>query len=266
MHATEPLMQASQYLHMLQGYWWPFCRLLAVFSMAPLFNHKAMTRQVRVLLALVVTVAVGSSLPPVPEINPLSAHGVLTALEQVAFGLILGLSLQLVFTVFSVVGEVVSAQMGMSMARYNDPVNGVSSSSIIYQLYFVLLAFVFLAIDGHLLIITVLYKSFSYWPVGSGLNYLSFATFIQSLAWVFSASVLLTLPMVFCMVLVQFCFGLLNRISPSMNLFSLGFPITILIGLLCVYMALPNLPEQYLHLTRELLDNIGTMMRDSQHV
>ena len=266
MHATEPLFQASQYLQALQGYWWPFCRLMAVFSMAPLFNHKAMSRKIRVLLALVITAAVGAALPPVPHIDPLSAQGVMTALEQIAFGLMLGLTLQLVFTVFSVVGEVVSSQMGMSMARYNDPINGVSSSSIVYQLYFVLLAFLFLAIDGHLLVLNVLFKSFSHWPVGSGLNYHSYTLFIKAIAWVFSAAVLLTLPMVFCMVLVQFCFGLLNRISPSMNLFSLGFPITIVVGLLCIYMTIPNLPEHYLHLTRELLDNIGLMMEDGQGV
>ena len=266
MPATEPLMQASQYLHAMQGYWWPFCRLMAVFSTAPLFNHKGMSRQIRVLMALVVTVAIAGSLPPAPPIDPLSAQGALTALEQVAFGLILGLSLQMVFTVFSVAGEVVSSQMGMSMARYNDPVNGVSSSSIVYQLYFVLLAFLFLAIDGHLLTISVLYKSFIHWPVGSGLNYESFAAFVRAIAWVFSAAVLLTLPMVFCVVLVQFCFGLLNRISPSMNLFSLGFPITILLGLLCIYLSIPNLPEHYLHLTRELLDNIGLMMRNNPNV
>ncbi|MOA66808.1 flagellar biosynthesis protein FliR [compost metagenome] len=50
-----------------------------------------------------------------------------------------------------------------------------------------------------------------------------------------------------------------------MNLFSLGFPSSILVGLLCVYMTIPNLPENYLHLTRELLDNIHRMM-DAAHV
>ena len=266
MNATETLLQASQLLHTMQNYWWPFCRLLAIFSMAPLFNHKAITKKIRVLLALAVTVAIGGALPKVAEINPLSAQGVLVTLEQIAFGLILGLCLQLVFTVFSVVGEVVSAQMGMTMARYNDPVNGVSSSSIVYQLYFVLLALLFLSIDGHLLTLSVLFKSFTYWPVGSGLNYSSYTVFIQAVAWVFSAAVLLTLPMVFCVVLVQFCFGLLNRISPSMNLFSLGFPITILVGLLCIFITLPNVPENYLHLTRELLDNIAAMLEGGPDV
>ena len=259
-------MNASQYLHTLQGYWWPFCRLLAVFSMAPLFSHKALSKRVRVMLALAVTVSIGSALPPAPQVDPLSLEGALLALEQIAFGLILGLCLQLVFTVFTLVGEVVSAQMGMTMARYNDPVNGVSSTSIVYQVYFVLLVFMFLSIDGHLLTLTVLFKSFVFWPIGSGLNYQSYATLIKAISWVFSAAVLLTLPMVFCVVLTQFCFGLLNRISPSMNLFSLGFPITILVGLLCIYMTLPNLPESYLNLTRDLLDNIAAMLQGGPDV
>ena len=146
----EPLLHASTYLSSLQAYWWPFCRIAALLSMAPLFNHKTVSVRVRILLALALTVALGAALPDMPQIDPLSLRGVLTALEQAAFGILLGLTLQLVFTIFMLVGEVVSTQMGMSMARYNDPVNGVSSSSIVYQLYFILLVLLFFAIDGHL--------------------------------------------------------------------------------------------------------------------
>lgn len=266
MPSSEPIIQASQYLHQLQGYWWPFCRILALFSLAPLFSHKAVSIRIRVLLALALTFALAKALPDPPRIDALSLHGVLVATEQIAFGLLMGLALQLVFTVFGLVGEVISTQMGMSMARYNDPVNGVSSSSIVSQLYFILLVFLFFATDGHLLIVSVLYQSFVYWPVGSGLHYLGFETLIYSLGWVLSAAVLVTLPVVFFMTLMQFCFGLLNRISPAMNLFSLGFPMTILGGLLCIWLTLPHLPENYLHLSRELLDNIGILLRSGGHV
>jgi flagellar biosynthetic protein FliR len=201
-----------------------------------------------------------------PLIDPLSLKGLLTALEQISFGVLLGLTLQLVFTIFMLVGEVVSTQMGMSMARYNDPVNGVSSSSILYQLYFIALVLLFFAIDGHLVTVSVLYQSFLFWPVGSGLHYLGAQSFVQAFAWVLAAAVLVTLPIVFCLTLVQFCFGLLNRISPAMNLFSLGFPISILMGLLCVYLTLPDLPDNYLHLTRELLNGIGVILREGGHV
>lgn len=256
-------MQASDFIRIMQSYWWPFCRIFALMSMAPLFNHKTLSIRVRVLIAMVLTIALGAALPASPDVDVISLRGLLLTLEQILFGVLLGVMLQLVFTIFMVVGEVISTQMGMSMARYNDPMNGVSSSSIVYQLYFILLMFIFLAIDGHLLSVSILYQSFIYWPVGSGIHWLSLDTLLQSIAWIFSASVMVTLPLVFCMTLVQFCFGLLNRISPAMNLFSLGFPITIIVGMLCIYLTIPNLSESYLHLTRELLDNLGTMLREA---
>lgn len=262
---SEPLFQAVHYLQTLQGYWWPFCRIMATCAFAPLFNHKAISIRIRVLLAIALTAALSPSLPPMPDIDPFSGAGVLATLEQVVFGILMGLALQLVFTIYMVVGEIVSTQMGMSMARYNDPMNGVSSSSIVYQLYFILLVLLYFAIDGHLLTVGVLHQSFSYWPVGAGLSYLAMHSLALALAWVISAAVLIAIPISFCMTMVQFCFGLLNRISPSMNLFSLGFPITILLGLLCIFLSLPAIPESYLNLSRELLRSIGQMLAEAPH-
>ena len=76
---------------------------------------------------------------------------------------------------------------------------------------------------------------------------------------------LITLPVVFCMTLVQFCFGLLNRISPALNLFSLGFPMAVLAGLACIWLTLPDIPENYLRLTRQLLDAIGVIFREGRN-
>ncbi len=264
--AGEPLINLGQTLQGLQAYWWPFCRIMAVFGLAPLFSHKAISVRVRVLLALALTLALGAALPAPPRLDPLSMAGLLGAFEQVAMGLLLGLALLLVFTVFTLIGDVVSTQLGLSMAVLNDPMNGVSSSSIIYQLYFILLALLFFAIDGHLVTVSILYQSFVYWPVGSGVHWQGLQTIAWSLGWVLSAALLIALPLVFCMTLVQFCFGLLNRISPAMNLFSLGFPMAILAGLTLIYLTLPNLAEAYLHLTRELLDKLGVLLRSGGHV
>lgn len=265
MLVNESLLEASQYLQEMQRYWWPFCRIMALATTAPVLGHKSLPKRVRVLLVLALTLALSTALPRPPQLDPLSAPGILAAIEQIAVGALLGLSLQLVFVIFSVVGEIVSTQMGMSMARYNDPVNGVSSSSVVGQLYFLLIALLFLASDGHLLAVSVIYQSFVYWPVGSGLSYAGFATFIYAMAWVLSAATLLSLPLVFALFLVQFCFGLLNRISPAMNLFSLGFPMAILASLACIHLTLPELPENYLHLSRELLDNLGHLLREASH-
>jgi len=219
---NDPLMHAGQYLQSLLAYWWPFCRIMAVFSLAPMFSHKAISVRVRILLALALTLVLGAALPAPPNLDPLSLAGMLASIEQIAMGLLLGLALLLVFTVFTLIGDVVSTQLGLSMAVFNDPMNGVSSASIIYQLYFILLALLFFAIDGHLVTVSIIYQSFVYWPIGSGLFYDGLQTIAWSMAWVISAALLIALPIVFCMTLVQFCFGLLNRISPAMNLFSAG--------------------------------------------
>ena len=129
-----------------------------------------------------------------------------------------------------------------------------------------LLALLFFAIDGHLVTVTIIYQSFVYWPIGSGIHFDGLQTIAWSLSWVISAALLIALPIVFCMTLVQFCFGLLNRISPAMNLFSLGFPMAIIAGLTLIYLTLPNLSEAYLHLTRELLGNIGEILRSGRSV
>lgn len=260
MPAEASVYQLSQLLLTLQGYWAPFCRLLAFFAVAPMFGHRALPVRARVVLALLASIALAHSLPPLDYFEPLSVRGLRVAFQQLAIGALLGLSMQLVFTVFTLVGEIISTQMGMSMARYNDPVNGVSSSSIVAQVYFILLLFLFFSIDGHLLGISVLYQSFVHWPMDEPLPYAGFMAFAQSLSWMIAAATLFTLPMVFCTMLVQFCFGLLNRISPAMNLFSLGFPLSIITGLLCIYITLADVPQHYLHLTRRLLDDLGTLM------
>lgn len=262
---SQPLLQTGELLQLLLAYWWPFCRIMALFSLAPLFNHKAVPLQVRILIALALTLGLAGSLPPPPMIEPLSLLGLSVALEQIAFGLLLGLGLQLVFAVYTLVGGVVATPMGLSMAQVNDPVNAVSSSPILYQVYFALLVFLFFSIDGHLITASILYQSFIHWPIGSGLHYDGFAMMLHAFAWVLSAAVLIGAPVVFCMMLVQFCFGLLNRISPAMNLFSLGFPMAIASGLLLLHFTLPNVAENYLHLTRQMLDSLDAMLRSGSH-
>src|SRR5690606_7191211 len=148
------------------------------------------------------TVVLTAALPATAPIDPLSLKGLLTAFEQIAMGLLLGLALLLVFTVFTLIGDIVSTQLGLSMAVFNDPMNGVSSASIIYQLYFILLALMFFAIDGHLVTVSIIYQSFVYWPIGSGIHFDGLQTVAWSLGWVISAALLIALPIVFCMTLV----------------------------------------------------------------
>lgn len=89
MPASEALLQASQYLHLLQSVWWPFCRIMAVLLLAPVFNHKALSTRARLLLGLILALALAPALPPVVAVDVLSPAGVLLSLEQIAFGMLL---------------------------------------------------------------------------------------------------------------------------------------------------------------------------------
>ena len=142
--------------------------------------------------------------------------------------------------------------MGLSMAVQNDPVNG-TSNTLIAQLFNLTAMLIFFAANGHLLLITILYKGFIYWPIGAALSWPSLQVLISSFGWIISAAVIIALPSTVIMLLIQGVFGLLNKVSPSLNLFSLGFPLATLAGILSIALLVPSLSEHYLSLTNQII-------------
>lgn len=241
---------------LLTALWWPFCRSLAVLSMAPVLGEALVPVTVRILLALVL----GVILMPVAAqgavpIDPLSLQGLAATVEQAVIGLSIGLSLQLAIAAFQVLGYLASSQMGLAMAVMNDPLNG-SASDAVSNLLFILCTLVFFAIDGHLVITGVLGASFKAWPVGAGWGQLSLQALALQVGWVFSAAMLLALPLVFSALVVQIGFGYLNRVAPTMNLFSLGFSVVTVFGVLMLWALVPALPAHYLQATQHTLDQL----------
>lgn len=104
-----------------------------------------------------------------------------------------------------------------------------------------------------------LYKGFTYWPIGNALHPQTLRTIALAFSWVLASASLLALPTTFIMLIVQGCFGLLNRIAPPLNLFSLGFPINMLAGLVCFATLLYNLPDHYLHLANFVLQQLDAL-------
>ncbi|EFM6486884.1 flagellar biosynthetic protein FliR [Escherichia coli] len=165
--------------------------------------------------------------------------------------IILSLALQLA-------GQILSFNMGMSMAVMNDPSSG-ASTTVLAELINVYAILLFFAMDGHLLLVSVLYKGFTYWPIGNALHPQTLRTIALAFSWVLASASLLALPTTFIMLIVQGCFGLLNRIAPPLNLFSLGFPINMLAGLVCFATLLYNLPDHYLHLANFVLQQLDAL-------
>jgi flagellar biosynthetic protein FliR len=239
---------------LLTGLWWPFCRVMAMLSASPMLGEATVPVSIRALLSLVLAVVLmpisqATALP----VSPWSLQGIAVAGEQALLGFLLGLAFHMAMAVITLLGFLLSSQLGLSMAIMNDPMNG-ASSDVVSALLTVLCMLSFFAVDGHLLLVSVLGGSFRAWPVGSGLLSLSMETVVYNLAWVFSAALLLALPVVFATLVVQIGLGLLNRIAPSLNLFSLGFAAVTLFGLFMLTQMLSRVPAHYLDMTRRWLD------------
>jgi len=249
-------VEFKQLLPWLSGLWWPFCRVMAMFSAAPMIGEAMVPITVRVLLSLALAVVLMPiSQATALELSPWSLAGVVAAAEQALLGLVLGLAFHLAMAVITVLGFLLSSQLGLSMAVMNDPMNG-ASSDVITGLLVMLCMLVFFSVDGHLLFVQVLGASFKAWPVGSGIARLAIETVAYNLAWVFSAALLLALPVIFSTLVVQVGMGLLNRVAPSLNLFSLGFSLVTLFGLFMLTQILSFVPGHYLRMTQQILEMI----------
>jgi flagellar biosynthetic protein FliR len=163
--------------------------------------------------------------------DPFSLAGVVAMVEQAVIGGVIGLALQLTMAVVGMLGFLASSQIGFSMAQMNDPINGQQSDVVSGMLGLVAIL-VFFAIDGHLVLVGVLGQSFRAWPVGGGYSGLLLHTVALNVGWVFAAAILLALPIIFSTLVVQIGLGFLNRVAPSLNLFSLGFSLVTLFGLM----------------------------------
>lgn len=249
----EPVF--NQLVGMLGAVWWPFCRAMALMSAAPVLGENMMPVTVRVLLSLVLAVILMPMAQPAVAIDPFSLHGVVAAVEQGVIGFVLGLAFHLTMSAIMVLGFIVSSQMGLSMAMMNDPMNG-TSSDVISSLLYMLCILVFFSIDGHLVITSVLAASFKAWPVGAGLAALSLKTLPLAVAWVFSAALLLALPVIFSTFVVQFGFGLLNRVAPTLNLFALGFAVVTVFGLFMLTQIVRFVPGHYIRMSGQVLEMI----------
>ncbi|MGX5088956.1 flagellar biosynthetic protein FliR [Enterobacter sp. UPMP2052] len=231
----------------------PFFRILAFLHFCPVLDNRAFSRRIKTVLALALAAIITPMLPEkVLSTELMSMRTVLLIGEQLLWGMLFGMAMQLVFVALQTAGHILSMNMGLGMAMMNDPVNG-SSTTVISQMIYTFCGLLFFVMDGHLLVVTILYKGFVWWPIGQAINKPTLLLIVQSLGWIMSSATLIAIPTTFVMLIVQGGFGLLNRVSPTLNLFSLGFPISMLFGLLCISMMMTNIPDHYLNLTTEIL-------------
>jgi len=212
------------------AFFFPLARILAVLVSAPPFNNPALNVRIRLILGLAVTLAISPALPPMPAIDPASAAGLLILAQQMLIGFAMGFAVRLVLGAVDLAGSMISLQMGLGFASsYDPPTPG--QTGVVSEFLGLLALLVFMAINGHLMVIATLTHSFTAIPVGAALpDAGSWWQLARSGAMIFSSGLLLALPILVALLITNLALAILSRAAPQLNLIVIGFPLTITLG------------------------------------
>lgn len=233
---------------------WPFIRIGALFSVAPVLNLRQIPVRFRALLAFLIAWLLVPVLPAMPVVPIFSAEALFILIQQLGIGLAIGFILQMAFNSLIFGGQVVAFQMGLGFAQMNDPQNGVQVP-VLSQYYLMLGMLAFLLVNGHLVLIELIANSFNIVPVSA--DPFTRAVFWEVVLWgsnVFAAGLLMATPVIFALLMTNIALGIVSRAAPQLNVFAIGFPITILMGLVLVWLTIPQVLVGFNFLVEQAFD------------
>jgi flagellar biosynthetic protein FliR len=223
----------------LAAFLFPLARIMGMLASAPFFGNRAQPARIRLVAGLVITIALAPALPAPPAIPAGSWLGLAVLAQQIVIGLLLGFTLRIAFTAIDVAGELIGMQMGLSFAVFYDPQHG-GQTPVLSEFLGLLTTLIFLAMNGHLLALQVLAESFRLLPVGTTpISAGSFAAFLAWSSTLFSAGLLLALPLIAALLIANLAMGVLARVAPQLNIFAVGFPVTLLAGFVVLMFSIP---------------------------
>ena len=234
---------------------WPFLRALALLSAMPVLGTRTVPLQVRIGLAAFIALAAQPSLPAVPEVVLGSPLSLLLVAQQAIVGVALGFAVRLVFTAVEFAGEIIGLQMGLNFAGFFDPLSATTATAT-SRFFGTTIAWLFIVINGHLLVIAALAQSFATFPVAP--EPFAFLHQVQPQRWgaeIFSIGLWIALPLVTMLLFVNLALGAISRVAPQINIFAVGFPVTLGLGLLGLVLTLPALQQPFTMTLERLLEH-----------
>jgi flagellar biosynthetic protein FliR len=232
---------------------WPFVRIGGFMMVAPIFGAAFVPPRSRLVLAGALTLVV-APLVAQPEVEMFSVQGLIVTLQQVLIGVAIGFVLQVVFDSLAMGGQLLANTMGLSFAFNVDPLRG-TGAPVVGQFYTLIATLTFLALNGHLAVIRMLVDGFATLPISAdGLNPDGFWMIAQWGNQLFRGAMMVALPGVTALLVVNLAFGVVSRAAPSLNLFAIGFPVTLIAGLMIILAGLPAMQSGFVRLMQDTMD------------
>lgn len=220
---------------------WPLTRILGLVMVAPVLGHRSVPARVKIGLGVFIALIIAPTLPPMPDVSLGSWHGLFILVQQFLIGMAMGFIMRVIFTAVEAAGEIIGLQMGLGFASFFDP-QSAGQTLVLARFFNLMTALVFLAVNAHLLMIGALVDSFQGLPIST--QPLSAAGFHNVAAFgstIFAVGLQLSLPVIAIMLMTNLSLGILTRSAPQLNIFAIGFPITLGVGLIVLNMTLPYL-------------------------
>lgn len=255
MHFTD-----AQLHQWLADFFWPLMRIGAMLMAAPIFSTRQIPVRFRMLLTVLITLVVQPVLPPSQVVSVFSTDALLIAVQQIAIGVALGFLMQMTFNALIFGGQVMAYSMGLGFASMMDPTNGVQVP-VVAQFWLILAMLAFLMMNGHLVLISAIVDTFTVLPVST--DGLTRAGIWELLAWtsrMFAAGVLMAMPVIISLLLTNIGMGVVTRAAPQLNIFAIGFPITMLMGFVLMWVVLPQVMGNFGNLVLETFERSAIVL------
>ena len=243
--------QLSQWL---ADFLWPLMRIAAMLMAAPIFSIRQIPVRFRMLLAILITLLVHPVLPPSPLVPVFSSEAFLIAGQQILIGAALGFLMQMAFQALIFGGQVMAYSMGLGFANMMDPANGVQVP-VVAQFWLILAMLAFLMVNGHLVLIAAIVETFTVMPVAvDGIGQAGLWGLLSWASRMFAAGLVMALPVIISLLLINIGLGVVSRAAPQLNIFAIGFPITLMMGFVLIWVTLPQVMNSFGGLVTETFE------------
>ncbi|MBN9231172.1 MAG: flagellar biosynthetic protein FliR [Legionella sp. 40-6] len=231
-------------IRMISQCLWPFARIGGLVLTVPIFSSGLLPNRIKIIIIMLLSWTAASLVPPQLSLLNFTAIYLVYVVQEILFGFLMGFALQLAFQVFIIGGQILSMQAGLGFAVMMDPASK-ASVPLVGQFYLGMMTLIFLSLNGHLLLIQTLMDSFKLMPIGElSVSSAILWKVLNFSGWMFQKALIVSIPAVLSLLIVSLSFGIMTRAAPQLNIFSLGFPITLLMGFVVIYITLTNTATQ----------------------
>ncbi|HIG0326323.1 TPA: flagellar biosynthetic protein FliR [Legionella pneumophila] len=248
-------------IRLMSQFIWPMVRIGGLMLTVPVLSSALLPARIKILFVFTLSCVCFAYVPHNLSFDNFNGLYLIYLVQELLLGLLMGFVLQIVFQVFILGGQIISMQAGLGFAVMVDPTSN-ASVPLVSQFYLMMTTLIFLTLNGHLAVLKTLIESFKVMPIGkSYLDPSIIWSLIMFSGWMFKEAVLISIPAILSLLIVSLSFGIMTRVAPQLNLFSLGFPITLLMGFVIIKVGLPTVGTEMVESIKHGIQFITGILR-----